>query len=70
MIDGKWELTTKTPKGSVVAVLEVKTDGGVATGTLSNKDGSIPISNGKFDGTELTYKFEADFAEISEQILL
>jgi len=59
MVDGKWELTTRTPKGDVVAILDVKTENGTATGTLSNNDGSVPISNGKYDGTELTYKFEA-----------
>jgi len=60
MVDGKWKLTTFTPRGEVVAVLDVKVDDGVATGTLSNDDGSINISNGKFDGKELTYKFNAE----------
>lgn len=60
MIDGKWQLTTSSPRGDVVAILEVKADGGAATGSLSNDDGSVDITQGKFDGKELTYRFEAD----------
>jgi len=66
MIDGKWQLTTHSPRGDIVAILDVKTDGETVTGTISNDDGSVDITHGKFDGKELTYRFEADIAPLGK----
>jgi len=66
MIDGKWQLTTHSPRGDIVATLDVKTDGGAATGTLSNEEGSVDITHGKLDGNELTYRFEANIAPLGK----
>ncbi|HNS87328.1 MAG TPA: hypothetical protein PKH09_10530 [Parvularculaceae bacterium] len=49
-VDGKWNMKIKTPMGEQTGVLELKTDGGALTGTMSGNMGSVAIENGSVDG--------------------
>jgi len=55
MIEGKWNITIKTPMGDKQGVLELKTDGAVLTGSLSDGEHYAPISDGKADGNKLSW---------------
>jgi hypothetical protein len=55
MIDGKWNITLKTPVGEKAGVLELKTEGGALTGSLSDADHHAAISEGKVDGNKLSW---------------
>ena len=46
MVDGKWNVTIKTPAGDKSGVLELKTEGMTLTGTMSGPDHSVEISDG------------------------
>ena len=45
-IDGKWNITIKTPMGEQTATLTLKEEGGALTGEMSGAAGTSPIENG------------------------
>lgn len=49
-IDGKWNITIKTPMGDQNATLTLKQDGSALTGDMSGAAGVTPIENGKVEG--------------------
>ena len=49
-VDGKWNLKIKTPMGEQSGVLELKTNGGALTGSMSGNMGSVAIENGSVAG--------------------
>jgi hypothetical protein len=55
MVQGKWHITIKTPMGDKSGVLELKCEGTVLTGSLSDDAHHIPISDGKVAGNELSW---------------
>ena len=57
-IDGKWNLTLKTPLGARSSTLEVKSAGGKLTGTQTAEDTSQPIDNGKVNGDEASWSVD------------
>jgi hypothetical protein len=66
-LTGKWAggVEIKAPDGSVrqdAAVLELKLDGQIVTGTAARADGDrrVSISNGKLDGTKVTFEIVQD----------
>jgi hypothetical protein len=55
MVQGKWNITIKTPMGERSGVLELTVDGSGLTGTMSHADHSVAISDGKIDGNHLSW---------------
>lgn len=49
-IDGKWNITIKTPMGDQNATLTLKQDGSALTGEMVGAAGATPIENGKVEG--------------------
>jgi hypothetical protein len=56
MIAGKWNVTIKTPVGDKSGVLELKVDGKTLTGSLSDAEHHVLISDGRVEGNQLTWK--------------
>lgn len=54
-VDGKWEIVINSPLGAQKANLDIKTDGGVLSGTQQAAQGSGPLENGKVDGNAVTW---------------
>jgi len=52
---GKWDITIKTPMGVMAGVLTLAVDGANLTGSLSNAEHDVPISNGKVQGNSLSW---------------
>jgi hypothetical protein len=55
MVEGNWNITIKTPMGEKSGVLELKTDGTLLTGSLSDGEHYAPISDGKVEGNKLSW---------------
>jgi hypothetical protein len=55
MVQGKWNITIKTPMGDKSGVLELKTQGTALTGSISNAEYQAAISDGKVEGNKLTW---------------
>jgi hypothetical protein len=55
MVQGKWNITIKTPMGDKSGVLELKTEGSRLTGSLSDAEHYAAISDGKVDGNTLSW---------------
>jgi hypothetical protein len=55
MVEGKWNITIKTPMGDKPGVLELKTEGTVLTGSLSDGEHHAAISDGKVQGNKLKW---------------
>jgi hypothetical protein len=55
MVQGKWNITLKTPLGDKSGVLELKTEGSRLTGSLSDAEHYAAISDGKVDGNTLSW---------------
>ncbi|MEA3151442.1 MAG: zinc protease [Gammaproteobacteria bacterium] len=54
-IQGKWNITIKTPMGDKAGVLELVVDGATLSGSLSDGEHFAAISDGKVDGNRLTW---------------
>lgn len=54
-IDGKWNLTIKTPMGDQTGVLTLKQEGDALTGEMSGAAGATPIENGAVEGDTLKW---------------
>ena len=55
MVQGKWNITIKTPMGDKSGVLDLTTDGTSLMGSLSDGDHYAAISDGKIDGNKLSW---------------
>jgi hypothetical protein len=55
MVQGKWNITIKTPVGDKSGVLELKTEGTRLTGSLSDADHFAAISDGRVEGNRLSW---------------
>jgi hypothetical protein len=55
MVEGKWNITIKTPMGDKPGVLELETEGTVLTGSLSDGEHHAAISDGKVQGNKLSW---------------
>lgn len=55
MVQGKWNITIKTPMGDKSGVLDLETDGTALTGSLSSDEYQAAISDGKVDGNKLSW---------------
>jgi hypothetical protein len=55
MVQGRWNITLKTPMGERSGVLELATSGTTLTGSMSDGDHSAAISDGKVEGNRLSW---------------
>ena len=55
MVQGKWNITIKTPMGDKSGVLDLKTEGTRLTGSLSDAEHFAAISDGKVEGNKLSW---------------
>ena len=61
-VDGKWTGTVSTPMGDLPVAYEFKADGASLTGTTLGFDGgSVPIKDGKVDGSKISFIVTFDF---------
>jgi hypothetical protein len=54
-VQGKWNITIKTPMGDKSGVLDLKAEGTRLTGSLSDAEHFAAISDGKIDGNQLSW---------------
>lgn len=54
--DGTWTTTMNTPMGAQNGTMDLASDGGTLTGTLSGPQGALDIVDGTIDGNDLTFK--------------
>jgi hypothetical protein len=56
MVQGKWQITINTPMGEKSGVLELQVSSKTLTGSLSDADHHVAISNGKIEGNKLSWQ--------------
>jgi len=57
-VDGKWNVTLTTPRGSRDATLELKTSGAVLSGSWGGPQGTQQFSDGSVEGNNLTWSVQ------------
>jgi len=55
LVQGRWNITIATPMGDKSGVLELRVDGSTVSGSLSDADHHVEISNGKIEGNRLSW---------------
>ena len=55
-IAGDWDVTIKTPIGSLAVVYTFTQDGGTLTGTATGKDETVPVQGIVVDGQRITWR--------------
>ncbi|HEY2635404.1 MAG TPA: hypothetical protein VGI51_11780 [Steroidobacteraceae bacterium] len=55
MVQGRWNITIKTPVGERSGVLDLKIEGSALTGSMSDADHYAAISDGKVQGNQLSW---------------
>ena len=55
MVQGKWNITLKTPMGDKSGVLELQANGATLSGSLSDGDHYAAISDGRVEGNRLSW---------------
>jgi hypothetical protein len=55
MVEGKWNITLKTPVGDKSGVLDLRAEGTTLTGSLSDGEHYAAITDGKVDGNKLSW---------------
>jgi hypothetical protein len=56
MVEGKWKITIHTPMGEKSGVLDLQVIGKALTGSLSDAEHHVAISDGKIDGNRLSWQ--------------
>jgi hypothetical protein len=56
MVQGKWRITINTPVGERSGVLELLVNGNALTGSFSDGEHHVVISDGKIDGNRLSWQ--------------
>ena len=56
MVQGRWNITIATPMGDKSGVLELRVDGNTVTGSLSDADHHVDISDGKIEGNKVSWR--------------
>lgn len=54
-VNGKWNLTIKTPMGDQTGVLSLAQEGDALNGEMSGAMGAVPIENGRVEGDSLKW---------------
>ena len=55
-IDGKWNIVVNSPMGAQKSELTFKAEGNTLTGSGSGQGGTQPITDGKIDGNNISWK--------------
>ncbi len=55
-VEGTWDLSISTPIGMIEAVVELRRQDGVLTGTANGAGEDVPLSDIALDGDRLTWK--------------
>ena len=55
MVEGKWNITLKTPVGDKSGVLDLRAEGATLTGSLSDGEHHAAITDGKVEGNKLSW---------------
>ena len=55
MVQGRWKITIATPMGDKSGVLELRVDGNMVTGSLSDGEHRVDISDGKIEGNRVSW---------------
>jgi hypothetical protein len=67
-INGKWKAPFQGPDGQAgEIVFDLKADGGVVTGTSTTPMGSLPISEGKLDGDNISFTVANDQFKVTHK---
>ena len=56
MVQGKWKITINTPMGERSGMLELFVSGKTLTGSLSDADHHVAITDGKIEGNNLSWR--------------
>ena len=56
MVQGKWNITINTPMGEKSGVLELHVSGKTLTGSLSDADHHVAITDGRIEGDKLSWR--------------
>jgi hypothetical protein len=56
MVQGKWNVTITTPMGERSGVLELHVQGKAVTGSLSDGEHLVAITDGKVEGSKLQWR--------------
>jgi hypothetical protein len=56
MVQGKWKITIDTPLGEKSGVLELLVSGNTLTGSLSDADHHVAITDGRIEGEQLSWR--------------
>ena len=54
-VNGKWNLSIKTPMGEQKGLLTLAEEGGKLTGQMSGAMGAVPIENGRVEGDRIKW---------------
>lgn len=57
--DGVWDITMQTPMGNRDWTLTLSSAGESVTGTIAGEMGTTEITNGRIQGTELSWTFDS-----------
>ena len=60
--DGKWIGAIKTPNGPIPVSFDLTTDGNNVTGSTTGPQGEVKITNGKLEGSLLSFSLSFDVA--------
>ena len=60
--DGKWAGNIETPNGPIPIAFDLKTEGNNVTGVTRGPQGEVQITNGKLEGTLLSFSLAFDVA--------
>lgn len=60
-VTGKWSFEQQGRNGSQTVTINLKADGGNLTGTISGRGGETEISDGKVDGSNVTFNVVREF---------
>ncbi|GAA1763813.1 hypothetical protein [Streptomonospora arabica] len=55
-VEGTWDLSVSTPVGTISAVLELRREDGVLTGSAHGAGEEVPLTGLVLDGDRLTWK--------------
>jgi hypothetical protein len=67
---GKWSGSVDTPNGPMELTFEFMAEGETLTGTVTSAMGSLPISNGKVSGDQLTFDVTLEASKITHEATL
>jgi|SRR5689334_15011375 hypothetical protein len=60
-VTGKWTYETQGRNGPQTATMNLKADGSNLTGTVSGRGGDTEISNGKVEGSNISFEVTREF---------